>query len=142
MTCAFPYVDLGGSPMNPGFAVRSREEIARRVWDAIDNAAFVLGRKGRNLVHAQEKAAVAELQRRYDAALRAHNARRRAVGLIAREKAAEIAERAASDALLALTKAKPTTREGLTALAHHLASLSPSQAPWWVMQLALKNAAA
>jgi hypothetical protein len=138
LTCPFPFFDVGGTSFDPAAVIPTREEIPRHVWDAIDRCAIRIGRDASRRMHELEKPAIEELRRRYDAFLRAHNARRKAVGLVAREKAADKAERAASDALIVLTKAKPATPEGKLALAKHMAACGPAQAPWWAMRAVLE----
>jgi hypothetical protein len=139
LTCAVPFFDLGGSKWDPAAVVKSRAEIKTHVFRVFDNAAHGLGRRAQSRVRAHEREAIAELLRRYDAFQRAHSARRRAVGLTARQEAAWKAQRTCSDALSALANAKAATPEGQAALAQYMASLRPAQAPWWAMRAVLEG---
>lgn len=141
LTCAVPLFDIGRR-YDPVAVLRSREEIPGHVWDAIDRSAGRVGRTANRRMHDLEKPAIEELRRRYDAFQRAHRARRKAVGLTAREKAADQAYAAASDALIALTKAKPQTAEGRAALAKYMSGLGPALAPWWAMRAVMETISA
>jgi len=141
LTCETPYFDIGSSA-DPVKVIISREQIPQHVWNAFDELACNLGPRSASRVRKLEREAVEELSCRYVAFQRAHSTRRKAVGLTAKQTAAHIAGCDAIMALSALVKVSPTTPEGRIALAKHLATLGPSDGPWWAMREALERLAA
>lgn len=131
--------DIGGRPMDPAKVIRSREEIKPYIWSVFDRAAWALSGRAAARVRNHEREAVEAMLRKYDAFQRAHMAKRQAVGLTAREKADELANRMAFTALSELAKATPATPEERAARAGHLARLSPAQAPWWALRAVLEQ---
>lgn len=111
LTCVVPLFDIGGK-FDPVAVIRKRDEIKNHVFRTFDTAREKLGPRARSRIMQQEREAIREIERRYDAFQRAHRARRRACGLVAKERAVEIATAASFAAATALTKTAPTTPQG------------------------------
>lgn len=140
LTCSVPFFDIGPK-YDPVIVAKSREDLKREIFRAFDKLRMALGPRGRRAVMQQEKEAIREMQRRYDAFQRAHRRQRKAVGLTAAEEADDAAHRAATEALQRLLALQPTSPEGRRALAKHLASLGPSSGPWWALRNGLERLA-